>query len=181
MYKAIMMVAGLVLASAAGAVDLKDDAALKAQFEKLQKAFNATDAKGVAVLFSDDGDVINPVGLYAKGRAEIEKLVMGDFERLAGATSTFAITDWRYIGEGKNLVLINGTHEFKGGKGAMPEGKVLLTTIMAKRAGQWMCIAARPMVPVRPPADAPKPVAAPAPSATTSVEPVAAPAVPAPK
>lgn len=179
MHKAIMMLAGLAMATAAQAVDLKEDAAIKLQFEKLQKAFNANDAKGIAALFAEDGDLINPAGQYAKGKAEIEKLAAQDLAAIiAGGTSTFTIRDWRFLGNGKDLVLVNATHDVKGGKGPMPEGRVLLTTVMARRAGQWMCVAARPMVPVKPPAGAAAVTPAPAASAApaTPAAPAAAPA-----
>ncbi len=181
MHKAIMMaVAALAVASTSRAVDLKEDAAIKAQFEKLQKAFNAADAKGVAALFADDGDLINPAGQYAKGKLEIEKLAAQDLANIiAGGTSTFTIRDWRFIGNSKDTVLVNATHDFKGGKGPMPEGQVLVTTVMVRRAGQWMVIAARPMVPVKPPSSG----AAPAAPGTTKADPTpatpATPAVPA--
>ena len=38
-----------------------------------QEAWNRHDAKAYASLFSDDGDCVNVVGWWWKGRAEIEK------------------------------------------------------------------------------------------------------------
>src|ERR1700686_3772766 len=41
--------------------------------KKQQDAWNRHDARGYANLFSEDGDCVNVVGWWWKGRAEIEK------------------------------------------------------------------------------------------------------------
>lgn len=161
MKKLMLAVMCGVLSTSVQAADLKTETAIKAQFAALEKAFNAGDAKGIAALFAEDGDLYNPGGVYASGRADIEKVAAGDLAHIiAGGTSTFTVLNWRSIG--KDLVLANATHDFKGSKGPMAEGHVIVTTVFAKRAGQWLCIAARPFVPMTPPA---APATAPAASA----------------
>jgi uncharacterized protein (TIGR02246 family) len=53
-----------------------DDAAagVKARLDEFVKAWNAHDAKGMAATWTQDGDLQNPFGRWAKGRAEVEKL-----------------------------------------------------------------------------------------------------------
>jgi uncharacterized protein (TIGR02246 family) len=51
----------------------KDEAEIRNVEKRQQEAWNAHDAKAYANLFAEDGEVVNVVGWWWKGRAEIEK------------------------------------------------------------------------------------------------------------
>jgi uncharacterized protein (TIGR02246 family) len=51
----------------------QDEAAVRALEVQQQEAWNRHDAKAYADLFTEDGDCVNVVGWWWKGRAEIEK------------------------------------------------------------------------------------------------------------
>src|SRR4051812_12278507 len=59
------------IADAAGGAN--DEAGVKALETQQQEAWNRHDAKAYAALFTEDGDCVNVVGWWWKGRAEIEK------------------------------------------------------------------------------------------------------------
>lgn len=64
----------LVLTGAAFGQDRsQDDAAIRDLEKRQQEAWNQHDAKAYASLFTEEGDVVNVVGWWWKGRAEIEK------------------------------------------------------------------------------------------------------------
>lgn len=64
----------LALTAAARAADHPaDEAAIRQLQAGQQTAWNAHDAKAYAALFTEDGDCVNVVGWWWKGRAEIEK------------------------------------------------------------------------------------------------------------
>jgi uncharacterized protein (TIGR02246 family) len=50
-----------------------DESAIRALEVQQQEAWNHHDAKAYAALFTEDGDCVNVVGWWWKGRAEIEK------------------------------------------------------------------------------------------------------------
>src|ERR1035438_3095263 len=53
---------------------LGDETGIKAAFEKFSKAWADGDAKARAALFTYDATLINPFGVAANGRPEIEKV-----------------------------------------------------------------------------------------------------------
>ena len=59
-------------ASALGADRARDESEIRQLQARQQDAWNRHDAKAYAALFSDDGDVVNVVGWWWKGRREIE-------------------------------------------------------------------------------------------------------------
>jgi uncharacterized protein (TIGR02246 family) len=62
------------LARIAGASESgNDEAGIRALEVRQQEAWNRHDAKAYAALFTEDGDCVNVVGWWWKGRAEIEK------------------------------------------------------------------------------------------------------------
>ena len=70
----------------------QDDAAIR-QVQVLQAAaWNRHDARAYANLFAEDGDAVNIVGFWWRGRQEIERKVGEGFE-FVFAQSTLTITD----------------------------------------------------------------------------------------
>ena len=75
-----------------GAAQDRDEAEIRAVQTRQAEAWNRHDAKAYAELFEDDGDVVNVVGWWWKGRAEIEGKLTAAF---AGVfrESTLTITE----------------------------------------------------------------------------------------
>lgn len=69
-----------------------DEAAIREVEKKQEEAWNQHDAKGYAALFNEDGDVVNVVGWWWKGRAEIEKKLTAMFA-FVFAESKLTITE----------------------------------------------------------------------------------------
>ena len=57
---------------ALGAQSARDEAEIRDLQARQQEAWNRHDAKAYAALFTEDGDVVNVVGWWWKGRSEIE-------------------------------------------------------------------------------------------------------------
>lgn len=66
-------------ASAFGADRAGDESEIRQLQARQQDAWNRHDAKAYAALFTDDGDVVNVVGWWWKGRPEIERQLTGAF------------------------------------------------------------------------------------------------------
>ena len=131
----------LTLADAA-----KDQAAIEAVFAKFGAAWKAGDAKARAALFAEDATIINPFGMVAKGRAEIEKRFMLENETIAhGTTHSVKVDMIRFSGD---LAFVDGVITISGMKG--PDGKpapdMTLRGVFqfVRKAGGWMVLDGRP-------------------------------------
>ncbi len=70
----LLLTAALLASPLVGAGDLaSDEAAIRDVETRQAEAWNRHDAKAYADLFTEDGDCVNVVGWWWKGRAEIEK------------------------------------------------------------------------------------------------------------
>ncbi len=144
----------------------KEDAVIQKRIGEFQEAWDKHDAKAIAGFWAEDGDLVNPMGMSATGRADIEKLVAGDLANVVrDGKTTFGNAKIRYVKP--DVVVIDMTHEISGAHGpdgsAMPTAKVLVTAVGMKKNGTWWWVAARPMIPFMPPAP-PAASAAPAPA-----------------
>jgi len=72
---AALSIAVLSFAAAPGACGAgTDEAAVRARGAEFAAAWQKHDATALAALWTDDGDIINPLGRIAQGRAAVEKL-----------------------------------------------------------------------------------------------------------
>src|SRR5215467_9273415 len=78
----------------------QEDAAAIRQLQVLQAAaWNQHDARAYANLFAEDGDAVNIVGSWWRGRPEIERKVREGFESVfAKSTLTITDVDVRFLG-----------------------------------------------------------------------------------
>jgi len=137
---------GLVALPAARADQKEEDAAIKKRHDEWTASWNRHDPKLMAAFFVADGDLINPFGRHAKGKAEIEKLFTDEHTGpMAGTTYTGTIESIRYLGKTHAIIDVDG--EISGMKGpdgaAAPPFKHHVTWIAVKKGGKWMAEGAR--------------------------------------
>jgi uncharacterized protein (TIGR02246 family) len=148
----------------------KDEDAIKKIPEDFAAAWGKPDAaKKMAALFAEDGDLVNPVGQEADGRAAVEQLFEKEQGQMfKGSTLVLTVSKVRMIKP--DVALAEGTFDLTGVH--MPDGKPgqaqkgLYTMIAVKQKGKWMISALRPMSPppMPGPPKAPTPPAPPAPT-----------------
>jgi uncharacterized protein (TIGR02246 family) len=154
----VAAVLAVVLAAIPSSVRAADTGA-KAAFERTQhdfvSAWNAHDSKKLAMVFAEDGDLINPFGRVEKGRAAIEGLfaeeqggVMKPTTYKIEASSMreigadLAVADWAGIVAGMMT---------PDGKPA-PDFQHSVTLVYQKRSGHWLLESARAYIFVPKPA-----------------------------
>jgi uncharacterized protein (TIGR02246 family) len=96
----IGLVAILIMASVAAAADRQaDEAAIRDVVQtRQQEAWNQHDAKAYAALFAEDGDLVNVVGWWWKGRKEIESKLTDAFAFVfRESTLTITQADVRFL------------------------------------------------------------------------------------
>ena len=122
-----------------------------------QQAWNKHDAHAYAELFADDGDVVNVVAWWWKGRAEIETNLTRMFASIfRESTLTFTQVDVRFltpeIAVAHARWTMTGAHMPPG----LPEPREGLQTLtVQKRHGTWLIAAFQNTNYVSPPAAAP--------------------------
>ena len=103
-------------------------------------AWNRHDAKAYAALFTQDGDVVNVVGWWWKGRAEIErKLAAGFAFVFKDSVLTVTDVDVRFINS--NLAIAHTLWTMTGAKvpPGMPEPRVgIQLQVLQKQHGKWL-------------------------------------------
>ena len=147
----------LMLALVLAAGD-KDKDAVSKTAQDFADAWNKHDAKAMTAYFTDDGDLINPMGRHAKGKAEIEKLFQDEQSTVfknSQFTATCAPDDIKMIKP--DVAVMTCNWEASGAK--TPDGKTMtpkgmVTVVVVKKGGKWMWMVARPMVPPQMPAGA---------------------------
>jgi len=145
-----------VCAPAALTAASEDETAIRQLCASFVTAWNHHDAKGMAAVWAEDGDLVNPFGRAAKGRAEIEKLLGGEHSTVMRASTytavgvnvrllapTLAVSEWTSE--------VTGMLDPKGA--AMPAFKHQVMVVHEKRNGQWYALMTRAWAtPTLPPA-----------------------------
>ena len=156
--KKMFVAAALVVLAAIPGSSRAADSGAKAAIEKLNDEFgaawNAHDAKKMAAIWAENGDLINPFGQKGIGRAGVEKI----FEAEHGAAmkaSTFKLESFsmRELGStaafGDWEIVISGMTDPEGK--ALPDGHYHCAVVYAKAAGHWWIAAGRPYMFLPPP------------------------------
>lgn len=154
MKRILLLAVAVFLTAPLSAADKKgrtgDEEAIKKVFADFAAAWEKGDPKAMSMFWAEDGDLINPAGRVAKGRAEVEKLFVE--ERPTNPPRiTFTVNEIRFLK--RDVAVYNASFELSGVRGA--DGKEmtmkgLITCVMAKKNGKWWTVAARPMVPLGP-------------------------------
>lgn len=118
-------------------------------------AWNQHDVKKMMTYWAEDATLINPMGRAANGKAEIEK-VMSDEQTTTFKASTAKIVAMKVTRQlGSGMALCDGEMTVDGAVGAdgsaLPQMKMHLALIMAKKGSAWVFKDARPYAFVQPP------------------------------
>ena len=151
----LLLAGGPLQAGPAGGAE-EDTAAIKKRAADFVAAWGKHDAKGLAAVWAEDGDLINPWGRKASGRAEVEKLFTDEqtgqgpmresafklsAETVRFPTADVAVSDWQ--------VTISGAYGPDGAKG--PAMDFLVPVVWRKTGGTWSIYSARPYAKPPPP------------------------------
>lgn len=131
--------AGII--SAAG--ENEDEAAIRALEVQQKEAWNRHDAKAYAALFTEDGDCVNVVGWWWKGRAEIEKKLT-DAYAYVFRESVFTLGDVAVRLLEPNTAIVHVRWTMTGAR--TPQGiptpqQGIQTQLVQKQAGKWLIAA----------------------------------------
>jgi uncharacterized protein (TIGR02246 family) len=113
-------------------------------------AWNRHDAKGLADLFTEDADLIDPSGQSAEGRSAIEKLLGYQHSNALKNTQMNQIV-MRIRVLAPDLAISTNRCEISGmpSIGGRPApGDTIVTMVMKNQGGTWRILTGRPMVPV---------------------------------
>lgn len=120
-----------------------DEAAIRKLEVEQQEAWNKHDAKAYAELFTADGDCVNVVGWWWKGRAEIEKKLSEAYAFVfAQSVLTIAEPDVRFLSS--DLAVVHARWTMTGAR--TPQGlptpqQGIQTQLLQKRDGKWLIVA----------------------------------------
>ncbi len=138
-YGAIVVV---LLASAAvsSADQQQDEAAIRSVQVRQAEAWNRHDAAAYARLFTNDGDVVNVVGWWWKGQAEIEAKLKQAFT-FVFAESRLTVTEVSVKFLSPDIAVAHVSWSMMGAKTPpnIPEPRQgIQTQVLQRRAGAWL-------------------------------------------
>ena len=123
-----------------GAQSAKDEDGIKEALAGFVAAWNRHDAKAFSMVFAEDADFTNVIGMSAHGRADVEKFHAPMFAtRFKDTSQKMTRTKIRFIKP--DVAAVDAWWEMTGAKG--PEGqdtplrKGLLNFVMTRKDGKW--------------------------------------------
>ena len=125
--------------SAPGADRARDESEIRQLQARQQDAWNRHDAKAYAALFTDDGDVVNVVGWWWRGRGEIERQLTSAYA-VVFRESRLTITDMevRFLTRDIAVAHVRWTMEGAKTPPSMPEPRQgIQVQVLHKRRGAW--------------------------------------------
>jgi uncharacterized protein (TIGR02246 family) len=133
-----MMIFGM--GSAAAAAQSADEAAIRAVQEHQADAWNRHDAAAYARLFTDEGDVVNVVGWWWRGRAQIESKLTSAFAFVFhDSRLTITETSVRFLNPTLAIAHVRWTMTGAKTPPNMPPPKEgIQMQILQKSAGHWL-------------------------------------------
>jgi len=131
--------------------DLANDDAIRALYGKFVAAWNAHDPKAMAAFYAIDGDTMEPDGMSAKGRPEVEKHFAEEHASAFKNTELKLTVDSVWFATA-DVALVDGTYVVIGAVDPngqpLPPRKGLLTSVLIKEDGTWHVAASRSMIPI---------------------------------
>ena len=148
--RGLMMLAGasILLAAASaprthGAAQDRAESEIRAVQARQAEAWNRHDARSYADLFAEDGDVVNVVGWWWKGRAEIERKLEAAFAQVF-KESTLTITEVqvRFLAPETAVAHVRWTMTGARTPPGIPEPREgIQTQVLSKVSGRWLIAA----------------------------------------
>jgi len=122
-----------------GAARDRDEAEIRNVQARQAGAWNGHDARAYADLFAEDGDVVNVVGWWWKGRAEIASKLEAAFAHVfRESTLTIAGVDVRFLTPEIAVAHVRWTMTGARTPPGIPEPKEgIQTQVLKKTAGRW--------------------------------------------
>jgi uncharacterized protein (TIGR02246 family) len=119
----------------------QDENGIKQVLRNSVNAWNRHDAKAFSMVFAEDADFTNVVGMSAHGRTEIEKFHAPMFATRFKDTH-LAITDTKIRFITPDIAAVDAHWEMTGAKGPdgqeIPLRKGLLNLVMTRSNSQWL-------------------------------------------
>jgi len=121
----------------------QDEADIRNLETQQQEAWNRHDAKAYANLFTEDGDVVNVVGWWWKGRAEIEqKLAAAYVYVFRESTLTITEVDVKFLTLQIAVAHVRWSMAGARTPQGIPEPREgIQTQVLQKREGKWLIAA----------------------------------------
>jgi uncharacterized protein (TIGR02246 family) len=138
-----ILVAAIAAPQSHGAAQDRDESEIRAIQTRQAEAWNRHDATAYADLFEEDGDVVNVVGWWWKGRAEIEsKLTAAFAEVFRESTLTITEVDVRFLDPGTAVTHVRWTMTGARTPPPIPEPRAGIQTQVLRKSGSRWRIAA---------------------------------------
>ncbi|HEY8666400.1 MAG TPA: SgcJ/EcaC family oxidoreductase [Tepidisphaeraceae bacterium] len=124
-----------------------DRRAIEQRIQDFAAAWNRHDPAQMALLWAEDGDLINPWGRVAKGRGQVQQVFRDEHQGMMKSCShQMNIQSVRMIGD--DTALVDGECTLSGARGAdgkeIPTFKPHVFFVMNKKDGEWHAAAVRP-------------------------------------
>jgi uncharacterized protein (TIGR02246 family) len=149
-----VVVCALVGSGAALGEEAAREKEVRAVEDAFVAAWNKDDTRAMAAAWAPDGDLINPFGRWAKGRADVEKL-FADEHATVMKGSTYAVSNYQVRFASPAIASadwdgeITGMHNSDGS--SIAPFKHHVNILYTKKAGHWWVVTARAMAFLPPP------------------------------
>jgi uncharacterized protein (TIGR02246 family) len=129
------------------AVMAADEKGIRDRLDAFTEGWNKHDPTAMAAVMTEDGTLINPAGMTAKGREEVAKLVGHEHETMFKG-STYTIKDVVMHEVTDDVIIADVTATITGVKkpdgSDAPDFNHHVTWVFVKKPGHWLAAAARP-------------------------------------
>jgi uncharacterized protein (TIGR02246 family) len=136
----LSLLASVALGGGASAATLDDESAIRQLQVSQADAWNRHDAAAYAALFTEDGDCINVLGWWWKGRAQIESKLNAAFA-FVFHESQLTVTDTavRFLSPTIAIAHVSWTMTGARTPPGMPEPKQgIQSQVVEKKSGHWL-------------------------------------------
>ena len=131
--------------------DLVNDEAIRKLYVDFTAAWNTHDAKKLASFDTIDGDTVEPDGVTAKGRDEVEKHFADEHGAAFKDTEIKLTVDSVWF-ISADVALVDGTYVVLGAVDPngqpLPARKGMLSSVLLREHGTWHVAASRSMIPI---------------------------------
>jgi uncharacterized protein (TIGR02246 family) len=131
----------------------KDERAIQKQIDAFVAAWNKHDTRSMANVYSEDADLINPIGRIAKSRTEIELLFRDEHAGPFKQSHFSAIPQSTRL-LAPDLAVITQAFEVSGATDDSGSSTTLrghFTNVMKKHGHSWQVLVCRAAIPALPP------------------------------